>query len=91
VSPLFSCLPAWLHPRAVPHPASWTACTQTQTVKVRLSFATARRFVTIVGGGSDAIPYDVKGDTITIHVGGMAGDLVLTRNSDGTLQGPSES
>jgi hypothetical protein len=30
----------------------------------------------------------VKGNTITVHAGGMAGDLVLTRNSDGTLQGP---
>jgi hypothetical protein len=53
-----------------------------------VEFRDGKAFVTIVGGGSDATPYDVKGDTITIHVGGMAGDLVLTRNSDGTLQGP---
>lgn len=53
-----------------------------------VEFRDGKAFVTIVGGGSDATPYDVKGNTITIHVGGVAGDLVLTRNSDGTLQGP---
>ena len=42
----------------------------------------------MVGMAIDAIPYDVKGSTITVHAGGIAGDLVLTRNSDGTLQGP---
>jgi len=51
-----------------------------------VEFRDGKAFVTIVGGGSDATPYDVKGDTITIHVGGMAGDLVLTRNSDGTCR-----
>lgn len=53
-----------------------------------VEFREGKAFITILGGGSDAIPYDVKGDTITVRVGGMAGDLVLTRNSDGTLQGP---
>jgi len=53
-----------------------------------IEFRDGKAFVTIVGGGSDATPYDVKGDTVTIHVGGIAGDLVLTRNSDGSLQGP---
>ena len=53
-----------------------------------VEFKDGKAFVTMVGMASDAIPYDVKGDTITVHAGGMAGDLVLTRNSDGTLQGP---
>ena len=53
-----------------------------------VEFRDGKAFVTMVGMASDAIPYDVKGDTITVHAGGMAGDLVLTRNSDGTLQGP---
>lgn len=53
-----------------------------------VEFRDGKAFVTMVGMATDAIPYDVKGDTITVHAGGMAGDLVLTRNSDGTLQGP---
>jgi hypothetical protein len=53
-----------------------------------VEFKDGKAFVTMVGMASDAIPYDVKGDTITVHAGGMAGDLVLTRSSDGTLQGP---
>jgi hypothetical protein len=53
-----------------------------------VEFRDGKAFVTMVGMASDAIPYDVKGNTITVHAGGMAGDLVLTRNSDGTLQGP---
>jgi hypothetical protein len=53
-----------------------------------IEFREGKAFITIPGGGSEAIPYDVKGDTITVRVGGMAGDLVLTRNGDGTLQGP---
>jgi hypothetical protein len=53
-----------------------------------VEFRDGKAFVTMVGMASDAIPYEVKGDTITIHAGGIAGDLVLTRNSDGTLQGP---
>jgi hypothetical protein len=53
-----------------------------------VEFRDGKAFVTMVGMASDAIPYEVKGDTITIHAGGVAGDLVLTRNSDGTLQGP---
>jgi hypothetical protein len=53
-----------------------------------VEFRDGKAFVTMVGMASDAIPYEVKGSTITIHAGGMAGDLVLTRNSDGTLQGP---
>jgi hypothetical protein len=53
-----------------------------------VEFRDGKAFVTMVGMASDGIPYDVKGDTITVHAGGMAGDLVLTRNSDGTLQGP---
>jgi hypothetical protein len=53
-----------------------------------VEFRDGKAFITMVGMASDAIPYDVKGTTITVHAGGMAGDLVLTRNSDGTLQGP---
>jgi hypothetical protein len=53
-----------------------------------VEFREGKAFVTMVGMGSDGIPYEVKGNTITVHAGGMAGDLVLTRNSDGTLQGP---
>lgn len=53
-----------------------------------VEFRGDKAFVTMVGMASDGIPYEVKGDKITIHAGGIAGDLVLTRNSDGTLQGP---
>ena len=53
-----------------------------------LEFRDGKAFLTMVGLASDAIPYEVKGNTITVHAGGMAGDLVVTRNSDGTLQGP---
>jgi hypothetical protein len=53
-----------------------------------VEFRGDKAFVTMVGMASDGIPYEVKGDQITIHAGGIAGDLVLTRNSDGTLQGP---
>jgi len=53
-----------------------------------VEFREGKAFVTMVGMASEGIPYEVKGDTITVHAGGMAGDLVLTRNSDGTLQGP---
>lgn len=53
-----------------------------------VEFRDGKAFITMVGMASDAIPYEVKGTTITVHAGGMAGDLVLTRNSDGTLQGP---
>ena len=53
-----------------------------------VEFRDGKAFVAMVGMASDAIPYEVKENTITIHAGGMAGDLVLTRNSDGTLQGP---
>lgn len=53
-----------------------------------VEFRDGKAFITMVGMASDAVPYDVKGNTITVHAGGMAGDLVLTRNSDGTLQGP---
>jgi hypothetical protein len=51
-------------------------------------FRDGKAFITMVGMASDAIPYEVKGTTITVHARGMAGDLVLTRNSDGTLEGP---
>lgn len=53
-----------------------------------VEFRDGKAFVTMVGMATDGIAYEVKGETITIHAGGMAGDLVLTRNSDGTLQGP---
>lgn len=53
-----------------------------------VEFRDGKAFVTMVGMATDGIGYEVKGETITIHAGGMAGDLVLTRNSDGTLQGP---
>jgi hypothetical protein len=53
-----------------------------------VEFRDGKAFVTMVGMATDGIPYEIKGDTITIHAGGMAGDLVLTRNNDGTLQGP---
>lgn len=53
-----------------------------------VEFRDGKAFVTMVGMASDAIPYEVKGNTITIQAGGIAGDLVLTRNTDGTLQGP---
>lgn len=53
-----------------------------------VEFRDGKAFVTMVGMATDGIPYEVKENTITVHAGGMAGDLVLTRNSDGTLQGP---
>ncbi len=53
-----------------------------------VEFRDGKAFITLGGVASDAIPYEVKGDTITVRAGGMAGDLVLTRNGDGTLQGP---
>ena len=53
-----------------------------------VEFRDGKAFVTMVGMATDALPYEVKGNTITVHAGGMAGDLVLTRNSDGTLEGP---
>jgi hypothetical protein len=53
-----------------------------------VEFRDGKAFITMVGMASDAVPYDVKGDTISVHAGGIAGDLVLTKNSDGTLQGP---
>lgn len=54
-----------------------------------VEFKDGKAFINIGGGlASDATPYEVKGNTITVHAGGIAGDLVLTRNSDGTLQGP---
>jgi hypothetical protein len=53
-----------------------------------VEFREGKAFVTMVGMASEGIPYEVKGNTITVHAGGVAGDLVLTRNSDGTLQGP---
>jgi hypothetical protein len=53
-----------------------------------VEFRDGKAFVTMVGMATDALPYEVKENTITVHAGGMAGDLVLTRNSDGTLQGP---
>jgi hypothetical protein len=51
-----------------------------------IEFRDGKAFLTMVGMASDGSAYDVKGNTITVHVGGVAGDLVLTRNSDGTLQ-----
>jgi len=53
-----------------------------------VEFRDGKAFVTMVGMATDGLPYEVKGSTITVHAGGMAGDLVLTQNSDGTLQGP---
>ena len=53
-----------------------------------VEFREGKAFVTMVGMATDGLPYEVKGTTITVHAGGMAGDLVLTKNSDGTLQGP---
>ena len=53
-----------------------------------VEFREGKAFVTMVGMASEGIPYEVKGNTVTVHAGGMGGDLVLTRNSDGTLQGP---
>lgn len=53
-----------------------------------VEFRADKAFVTMVGMASEGLPYEVKGDTITVHAGGIAGDLVLTRNGDGTLQGP---
>jgi hypothetical protein len=53
-----------------------------------VEFRDGKAFITMVGMASDAVPYDVKGDTISVHAGGIAGDLVLTKNSDSTLQGP---
>jgi hypothetical protein len=54
-----------------------------------IDFRGTKAFVTLVGmADPDGSPFEVKGTTITIHVGGIAGDLVLNRNSDGTLQGP---
>jgi hypothetical protein len=34
----------------------------------------------------DPVPYEVDGNKITIHTGGPGGDLVLTQQSDGSLQ-----
>ncbi|MBS0580785.1 MAG: hypothetical protein JSR36_16120 [Proteobacteria bacterium] len=53
-----------------------------------VEFRDGKAFVTMVGMATDGLPFDVQGNTITVHAGGMAGDLVLTRNGDGTLQGP---
>jgi hypothetical protein len=53
-----------------------------------VEFRDGKAFITMVGMASDGVPYDVKGTTISVHAGGIAGDLVLTKNSDGTLQGP---
>jgi hypothetical protein len=53
-----------------------------------IEFRGDKAFLTMVGMASDALPYEVKGDTVTIHAGGIAGDLVLTKNSDGALEGP---
>ncbi len=53
-----------------------------------VEFRDGKALITMVGMASDAIPFEVNGNTITVHAGGMAGDLVLTQNSDGTLQGP---
>ena len=53
-----------------------------------IEFRDTKAFLTMVGMASDGIPYDVNGNKITVHAGGVAGDFVLTRNSDGTLEGP---
>jgi hypothetical protein len=53
-----------------------------------IEFRGDKAFLTMVGMASDALPYEVKGDTVTIHAGGIAGDLVLTKDSDGALEGP---
>jgi hypothetical protein len=54
-----------------------------------IEFRGGKAFVTMVGmADPDGSAYEVKGTAITVHVGGIAGDLVLTRNSDGTLQSP---
>jgi hypothetical protein len=53
-----------------------------------IEFRGDKAFLTMVGMASDALPYEVKGDTVTVHAGGIAGDLVLTKNSDGALEGP---
>jgi hypothetical protein len=34
----------------------------------------------------DPVPYEVDGNKITVHTGGPGGDLVLTQQSDGSLQ-----
>jgi hypothetical protein len=53
-----------------------------------VEFRDDKAVVTMGGVATDRCPYDINGDKITIHAGGMAGDLVLTRNSDGSLEGP---
>jgi hypothetical protein len=53
-----------------------------------IEFRGDKAFLTMVGMASDALPYEVKGDTVTVHAGGIAGDLVLTKSSDGALEGP---
>ena len=57
-------------------------------VQNAIEFRGDKAFLTMVGMASDALPYEVKGDTMTVHAGGIAGDLVLTKNSDGALEGP---
>jgi hypothetical protein len=58
------------------------------TGQMAVEFKGDKAVVTMGGVATDSSPFDVDGDKITIHAGGMAGDLVLTRNSDGSLQGP---
>lgn len=58
------------------------------TGQLTVEFKEDKAYVTLGPTASDPLPYEVKGNTITIHAGGMMDDLVLTKSSDGTLQGP---
>jgi hypothetical protein len=57
------------------------------TGQMAVEFRDGKVFLTMGGQSSDALPYEVKGDKVTIHGGTIVGDVTLTRNSDGTLQG----
>jgi len=53
-----------------------------------VEFKDGKAYVTLGAMATDPLPYEVKDNTITIHAGGIPGDLVLTKNKDGTLEGP---
>src|SRR6516225_11380780 len=53
---------------------------------IAIDFENGKARLTMGPTTGDPVPYDVNGDKITIHAGGTAGDLVFTRQSDGSLE-----
>jgi hypothetical protein len=51
-----------------------------------IDFENGKARLTLGVTTGDPVPYDVAGDKITIHAGGTNGDLVFTRQSDGSLE-----